>query len=61
MYIYAHHILALCSRTIKSNCLVFFGQKKEAHRAKLLFGLAGLNAAELHGNMTQRAVIYNKL
>jgi hypothetical protein len=35
---------------------VFFRTKHGAHRAKILFGLAGLPpAAELHGNMTQAA------
>ncbi len=36
--------------------IVFFSTKHSAHRAKILFGLAGLPpAAELHGNMTQAA------
>lgn len=29
------------------------GTKLEAHRLKILFGLLGLQAAELHGNLTQ--------
>ena len=29
------------------------GMKVEAHRLKILFGLSGLKAAELHGNLTQ--------
>lgn len=29
------------------------GTKKAAHRLKILFGLAGMKAAELHGNLTQ--------
>jgi len=36
---------------------VFFpfcsGTKQAAHRLKIIFGLAGLKAAELHGNLTQ--------
>ena len=28
--------------------------KKEAHRIRVIFGLAGLRAAELHGDMKQR-------
>ena len=36
--------------------IVFFSTKHSAHRAKILFGLAGLPpSAELHGNMTQAA------
>ena len=35
---------------------MFFSTKHSAHRAKILFGLAGLPlSAELHGNMTQAA------
>lgn len=29
------------------------GTKQAAHRLKMLFGLAGFKAAELHGNLTQ--------
>lgn len=29
------------------------GTKQDAHRLKILFGLAGFKAAELHGNLTQ--------
>lgn len=31
----------------------FSGQKVEAHRLKLIFGLAEMKAGELHGNLTQ--------
>lgn len=33
--------------------IIFFRQKKEAHRIRILLGLLGLKAAELHGSMTQ--------
>uniref|UniRef100_A0A7S1TB49 ATP-dependent RNA helicase n=1 Tax=Compsopogon caeruleus TaxID=31354 RepID=A0A7S1TB49_9RHOD len=46
-------LLSLCSRSFRSKTIVFFGQKHVAHRFMLLFGLAELKAAELHGNMTQ--------
>ncbi|KAL8139837.1 hypothetical protein V2J09_005858, partial [Rumex salicifolius] len=52
----AHHeavLLALCSKTFKSKVIIFSGTKVAAHRLKILFGLAGFNAAELHGNLTQ--------
>ena len=42
------------SRTFKERAIVFFAAKKSCHRAKILFGLAGLPAAELHGNLTQQ-------
>ncbi|CAI5508480.1 unnamed protein product [Closterium sp. Naga37s-1] len=33
--------------------IVFSGRKVEAHRLKIIFGLLGWRAAELHGNLTQ--------
>lgn len=51
-------LMALAARSLASTgrCIVFFSTKQRAHRAKILFGLAGLpNAAELHGDMTQAA------
>lgn len=57
---YPHYlpILALCTRSFKTRTLIFFRAKKEAHRLKVIFGLAGLKAAELHGNLTQNQVNY---
>eukprot|EP00850_Spirogloea_muscicola_P009958 SM000057S18388 [mRNA] locus=s57:291437:296607:+ [translate_table: standard] len=46
-------LLALCARSFTHRTIVFCGTKVEAHRLKLIFGLAGLKAAELHGNLTQ--------
>jgi ATP-dependent RNA helicase DDX27 len=46
-------LLAVCSKTFTKATLVFFREKKVAHRMKIIFGLAGLSAAELHGNLTQ--------
>ncbi|XP_078166668.1 DEA(D/H)-box RNA helicase family protein isoform X1 [Carex rostrata] len=46
-------LLALCSKTFKQKVIIFSGTKKAAHRLKILFGLAGMKAAELHGNLTQ--------
>ena len=50
-------LLSLCGRSFKGGkTIVFFRTKQRAHRAKILFGLAGLPAAaELHGNMSQAA------
>ena len=50
-------LLALCSRSFSvGRTIVFFRTKHQAHRVKMLFGLASLPpAAELHGNMTQAA------
>ncbi|KAJ9165956.1 hypothetical protein P3X46_020766 [Hevea brasiliensis] len=46
-------LLALCSKTFTSKVIIFSGTKQAAHRLKILFGLAGFKAAELHGNLTQ--------
>lgn len=47
----------MCARSFREGrTIVFFRTKQAAHRAKMLFGLAGLPpAAELHGNLTQAA------
>lgn len=46
-------LLALCSKTFTAKAIIFSGTKQAAHRLKILFGLAGFKAAELHGNLTQ--------
>ena len=46
-------LLALCARTFKTQTIVFFRRKVRAHRLSILFGMIGLKAAELHGNLTQ--------
>ncbi|KAG5542997.1 hypothetical protein RHGRI_015924 [Rhododendron griersonianum] len=46
-------LLALCSKTFTSQVIIFSGTKQAAHRLKILFGLFGFKAAELHGNLTQ--------
>ncbi|GAB2228410.1 hypothetical protein Drorol1_Dr00010248 [Drosera rotundifolia] len=46
-------LLSICSRTFTSKVIIFSGTKQAAHRLKILFGLVGLKAAELHGNLTQ--------
>ena len=43
-----HRNLIVCG----AGTLVFFDRKAKVHRVKILFGLLGLEAAELHGNMT---------
>lgn len=50
-------LLAMCSRGFqKGKAIVFFRTKKQAHRAKMLFGLTEIGpTAELHGDMTQTA------
>ncbi|CAM8926933.1 unnamed protein product [Rhodiola kirilowii] len=46
-------LLALCSKTFTSKVIIFSGTKQAAHRLKILFGLSGFKAAELHADLTQ--------
>ncbi|KAL9002981.1 MAG: hypothetical protein Q9188_004128, partial [Gyalolechia gomerana] len=47
------YLLHLCTEIFTDRTIVFFRQKMEAHRVRILFALCGLKAAELHGNMSQ--------
>ena len=47
------YLLHLCSTLFTDRAIVFFRQKKEAHRVRVIFGLCGFRASELHGSMTQ--------
>lgn len=49
-------LLSLCKRTVREKCIVFFRSKALAHQMRIVFGLCGLKAAELHGNLTQDQV-----
>jgi ATP-dependent RNA helicase DDX27 len=49
-------LLYLCKEVYTERTIVFFRQKKEAHRVRVIFGLCGLKAAELHGSMSQEQV-----
>ncbi|TXT15558.1 hypothetical protein VHUM_00061 [Vanrija humicola] len=46
-------LLTLCQRTVRERCIIFFRSKALAHQMRVVFGLFGLKAAELHGNLTQ--------
>ena len=50
------YLLHLCSTLYTDRVIIFFRQKKEAHRVRIIFGLCGFKAAELHGSMTQEQV-----
>jgi ATP-dependent RNA helicase DDX27 len=52
------YLLYLCANIYTDRVIVFFRQKKEAHRARVIFGLSGLKATELHGSMSQEQVSY---
>ncbi|KAK2747690.1 nucleolar DEAD-box protein required for synthesis of 60S ribosomal subunit [Onygenales sp. PD_40] len=47
------YLMVLCKTVYKDRVIIFFRAKKEAHRVRIIFGLAGLKAAELHGSMSQ--------
>ncbi|OBT71342.1 hypothetical protein VF21_09756 [Pseudogymnoascus sp. 05NY08] len=47
------YLLYLCQKVFHNKVIVFFRQKKEAHRARVIFGLSGMKAAELHGSLSQ--------
>ncbi|PGH30810.1 ATP-dependent RNA helicase DDX27 [[Emmonsia] crescens] len=47
------YLMALCNTLYKDRVIIFFRAKKEAHRVRIIFGLMGLKAAELHGSMSQ--------
>lgn len=46
-------LCVLCTNLFTERTIIFFRQKKEAHRVRIVFGLLGLKAGELHGSMSQ--------
>jgi ATP-dependent RNA helicase DDX27 len=49
-------LIHLCQKAYTSRVIIFFRQKKEAHRVRVIFGLFGLKAGELHGSLSQEQV-----
>lgn len=47
------YLMYLCKSVYTDRVIIFFRQKKEAHRVRVIFALCGLNAAEMHGSMSQ--------
>lgn len=47
------YLMYLCQTIYADRTIIFFRQKKEAHRVRIIFGLLGIKAAELHGSMSQ--------
>jgi len=47
------YLMYLCQTIYTDRAIIFFRQKKEAHRVRIIFGLLGIKAAELHGSMSQ--------
>jgi ATP-dependent RNA helicase DDX27 len=50
------YLLHLCKEVYTKRVIIFFRQKKEAHRVRIIFGLLGLKAGELHGSLSQDQV-----
>ena len=52
-------LVALCKRTCKQGVIIFFRSKKLAHQMRVVFGLLGMKAEELHGDLTQEQVRFH--
>jgi ATP-dependent RNA helicase DDX27 len=50
------YLMCLCTNVYTDRVIIFFRQKREVHRIRIVFGLCGLRAAELHGSMNQDQV-----
>ncbi|KAF8539670.1 P-loop containing nucleoside triphosphate hydrolase protein [Trichophaea hybrida] len=46
-------LIHICQELVTTRCIVFFRSKVFAHRVRVIFGLLGLRATELHGSLTQ--------
>ncbi|KAF8560373.1 DEAD-domain-containing protein, partial [Imleria badia] len=46
-------LVSLCKRSFKQGVIVFFRSKKLAHQIRIVYGLLGMKAEELHGDLTQ--------
>eukprot|EP00928_Gymnodinium_smaydae_P090859 TRINITY_DN74574_c0_g1_i1.p1 TRINITY_DN74574_c0_g1~~TRINITY_DN74574_c0_g1_i1.p1 ORF type:complete len:711 (+),score=206.19 TRINITY_DN74574_c0_g1_i1:46-2133(+) len=46
-------LLSLCTRNYTTKTIIFCATKQAAHRLAIIFGLLGLNFAEIHGNLAQ--------
>ncbi|KAL6866984.1 hypothetical protein J3F83DRAFT_761484 [Trichoderma novae-zelandiae] len=47
------YLVHICKNFYRERVIIFFRQKKDAHRARIIFGLLGFSCAELHGSMNQ--------
>ncbi|KAI3329553.1 P-loop containing nucleoside triphosphate hydrolase protein [Ustulina deusta] len=47
------YLIHICKTMHTERVIIFFRQKKEAHRARIIFALFNLSCAELHGSMNQ--------
>ncbi|KAL2164030.1 hypothetical protein VTH06DRAFT_3244 [Thermothelomyces fergusii] len=47
------YLIHICKTLYTERVIIFFRQKKIAHRTRIIFGLLGLSCGELHGSMNQ--------
>ncbi|KAK7990591.1 hypothetical protein PG990_014871 [Apiospora arundinis] len=47
------YLVHVCKTMYTERVIVFFRQKKDAHRTRIIFGLLGMSCGELHGSMNQ--------
>lgn len=50
------YLAHICKTLYTERVIIFFRQKKTAHRTRIIFGLLGLSSTELHGSMNQAQV-----
>ncbi|KAM0738315.1 hypothetical protein ACQRIT_006052 [Beauveria bassiana] len=47
------YLAHICKTLYTERVIIFFRQKKDAHEARIIFGILGMTCAELHGSMSQ--------
>lgn len=50
------YLIHICKTMHTERVVIFFRQKAEAHKARIIFALFNLSCAELHGSMNQNQV-----
>lgn len=53
------YLLHICHKFYTNRAIIFFSRKQDAHRARVILGLLGLSARELHGNLNQTERVAN--
>lgn len=53
------YLLHICNNLYTNRAIIFFSRKQDAHRARVILGLLGLSARELHGNLNQTERVAN--
>ncbi|KAG8156455.1 hypothetical protein KVR01_013689 [Diaporthe batatas] len=53
------YLLHICKKMYTKRAIVFFARKTDAHRARVILGLLGLSARELHGSLNQTERVAN--